>query len=413
MEFLVLTKTGGFLGPIANILGFIMDWLFNLTSVFGIMNIGLCIILFTLVVKVLMFPLTIKQQKSTKLMSVMQPEMQAIQNKYKGKKDQESMMKQNTEMQALYEKYGTSMTGGCLQLLIQMPILFALYRVIYNIPAYVSSVRLYFDNIIHALPSDAGKLLTDFAADNGISLARVGELSNPDKIVDFLYTFTPAHWTSLEQAFPAAADIINSNVAQIEGMNSFLGINLATSPWTGIVPTVAWLIPVLAGLSQWYSTKLMTANQPTNENAPGGNMMKSMNTTMPLMSAVFCFTFPAGIGIYWIASSVFQIIQQLAVNSYMNKIDIDEMIKKNLEKVNKKREKKGLPPAKITKNAATNAKNIQAKLEVEESMREEKMAKRDEQVKESTSYYNNNAKPGSLASKANMVQKYNEKHSNK
>lgn len=121
-----------------------MDLLFRFTSSVGILNIGLCIILFTLVVKILMFPLTIKQQKSSKLMTVMQPEIQAIQNKYKGKTDNESMMKMNVETKAVYEKYGTSMTGGCLQLVIQLPILLALYRVIYNIPAYVSSVKTYF-----------------------------------------------------------------------------------------------------------------------------------------------------------------------------------------------------------------------------------------------------------------------------
>lgn len=98
MEFLVLTKVGGILGPFATVLGIIMDWLFKLTSIFGIQNIGLCIILFTLVTKLLMFPLTLKQQKSSKLMSIMQPELNAIQAKYKGKSDQESMMKQNVEI---------------------------------------------------------------------------------------------------------------------------------------------------------------------------------------------------------------------------------------------------------------------------------------------------------------------------
>ena len=89
MDFLVLTKTGGFLlGPIANVLGVIMDVLFRFTSIFGVMNIGLCIILFTIVIKLIMFPLTLKQQKSSKLMAVMQPEIQAIQKKYKGKNDE-------------------------------------------------------------------------------------------------------------------------------------------------------------------------------------------------------------------------------------------------------------------------------------------------------------------------------------
>lgn len=86
MDYLVLTKVEGmFMGPISQVLGWIMDALFRFTSSFGVLNIGLSIILFTLVVKILMFPMTIKQQKSSKMMTVMQPELMAIQNKYKGK----------------------------------------------------------------------------------------------------------------------------------------------------------------------------------------------------------------------------------------------------------------------------------------------------------------------------------------
>ena len=145
MNFIVLTKNAGaFLGPIADIFGYIMDLLFKLTSSLGILNIGLCIILFTIVTRLLLFPLTIKQQRSSKLMNVMQPELNAIQKKYKGKDDQQSMMAMQAETKAVYEKYGTSMMGGCLPMLIQLPILFALYKVIYNIPAYVSSVKNYF-----------------------------------------------------------------------------------------------------------------------------------------------------------------------------------------------------------------------------------------------------------------------------
>ena len=105
---MVLTKAGSILGPIATVLGYVMDILFRFTSSFGVFNVGLCIILFTIVMKTLMIPLTIKQQKTTKLMSVMNPEIQAIQKKYKGKSDQESMQRQNVEIQAVYEKYGTS-----------------------------------------------------------------------------------------------------------------------------------------------------------------------------------------------------------------------------------------------------------------------------------------------------------------
>ncbi|MEG0216216.1 MAG: YidC/Oxa1 family membrane protein insertase, partial [Hungatella sp.] len=196
MNFLVLTKTGGFLGPIADILGYIMEGLFRFTSVFGIVNIGLCIILFTLVIKLLMFPLTLKQQKSSKLMAVMQPEIQAIQNKYKGKQDQDSMMKMNVETKAVYEKYGTSMTGGCLPMLIQLPIMFALYRVMYNIPAYAQSVRHYFDLIIERLPAGytTSEVFTGLSETHKIIGA---DYSNVDKVVDLLYKLTDRKWGEL------------------------------------------------------------------------------------------------------------------------------------------------------------------------------------------------------------------------
>lgn len=141
MEFFVATKAGSILGPIASLFGIVMDLLFRFTSSFGVFNIGVCIILFTIITRLLLFPLTLKQQKSSKMMALMNPEIAAIQKKYKGKTDQTSMAKQQVEMKAVYEKYGSSPTAGCLPLLIQFPIILALYRVIYNIPAYVPSDR--------------------------------------------------------------------------------------------------------------------------------------------------------------------------------------------------------------------------------------------------------------------------------
>ena len=147
-----------------------------------------------------------------------------------------------------------------------------------------------------------------------------------------------------------------------------------------------------------------------DDNSMGTQMMKQMNIIMPLMSVWFCFTFPAAIGIYWVASSVFMIIQQVIVNAYLNRVDIDEMIRKNVEKANKKRAKKGLPPQKVNQNATASLKSMQATAEKEEALRAEKLEKTKKQVEASNAYYNNDAKPGSIASKANMVAKYNEKH---
>ena len=412
---MVLTKAGSILGPIATVLGYVMDILFRFTSSFGVFNVGLCIILFTIVMKTLMIPLTIKQQKTTKLMSVMNPEIQAIQKKYKGKSDQESMQRQNVEIQAVYEKYGTSMTGGCLPLLIQMPILLALYRVIYNIPAYVPSVRVYFDNVVTPLMGQADyaqKLqeITNIATACGGKLDKF-DFTNANRLVDMLYKFSTSQWGELQLLFPAISDVIGQNAAVVERMNTFLGLNMAEAP--GWVPSFAWIIPVLAAVSQWFSTKLMSGNQPSTsadaEN-PMAQSMKTMTTTMPLFSAFICITMPAGLGIYWIATSVVTIIQQLIVNAYMDKVNIDDMIAKNLEKVNKKRAKQGLPPAKVTQNATASLKAIKAEEEKEKVAEEVKKEKIAKQIEESSKYYNTNAKPGSLASKAAMVQKYNEAH---
>lgn len=428
MDFLVLTKAGGILGPIAQILGWIMEALFRFTSTFGVMNIGLCIILFTIVMKLLMLPLTLKQQKSSKLMTVMQPELQAIQKKYKGKNDNDSMMRMNVETKAVYEKYGTSMTGGCLPLLIQLPIMLALYRVMYNIPAYASSVRKYFDLIIAKLPDGfaSSEVFTGLAETH--KLAGM-DYTNMDKVVDLLYKLTDRQWEELAAVFPDIATVTNAVgenvISAINGMQQFLTVNIAYTPFnvlkefisgssevTIVMALIALLIPVLSGLTQWYSTKLMSSTQPqvSDEENPSAAMMKSMNIYMPLMSVVFCFSFPLGIGLYWVASSLLQVVQQIGVNAYLNKVDIDDLIRKNVEKANKKRERKGLPPQKVNMNAAATLKSLQASEEKEEAARNAKLEKTKAIVKESTEYYNKDAKPGSLATKANMVQKYNERH---
>ena len=413
---MVLTKAGSILGPIATVLGYIMDILFRFTDTFGIMNVGLCIILFTIVMKMLMLPLTIKQQKTTKLIAVISPEVQAIQRKYKGKTDTASQQKQNVEIQAVYDKYGTSMTSGCLPMLIQLPILFALYRVIYNIPAYVPSVRVYFDNVVTPLmqqPDYASLLsgITNLTSALGGTSIENYDFANANKLVDMLYKFTTAQWGELEALFPSISGVIAENAAVVEQMNSFLGLNMAEAP--GWMPSFAWIIPILSALTQWLSAKLMSGRQAqsaSDSDNPMAQSMKTMNVTMPIFSAFICVTLPCGIGIYWIATSVVTILQQLAINSYMDKVDIDEMVKKNLEKANKKRAKKGLPPAKITQNATASLKTLKEEEEKEKAAEEAKKERIAKQIEESNKLYNTDAKPGSIAAKAAMVQKYNEAH---
>ena len=342
---ILLTQSNTFIiGDVAKLLGIIMNGLFEFTNMFGIQNIGLCIVLFTFVIKMLMFPLTIKQQKFSKISTIMNPEIQAIQKKYKGKSDQDSMMRMQEETKAVYAKYGTSPTGGCLQLILQLPILYALFRVINNIPAYVSSVKTIFMNIVTPLMQQENFIekISTFAETYGMSPEKY-DFNQANYVVDLLYKFSSKDWAELVNQFSGIANVITENSDKIIHMNTMFGVNLAESP--GIALTPALLIPILAGVTQWLSTKLMTSIQSvndSNEQNPMNSSLKMMNTIMPLMSAFFCITMPSGLGIYWVATSVFTIFQQLILNAYFDHTDMDALIKKNVEKANKKREKKGL-----------------------------------------------------------------------
>ena len=413
LDVVLLTKSSTpIIGWFAEILGFIMNLIFDL----GITNIGVAIIIFTLVINIIMIPLTINQQKSQKLQAVIQPEIKAIQDKYKGKTDNESAMKMNAETRAVYSKYGTSMAGGCLPLLIQMPILFGLYQVIYRIPAYVTSVRSVFETVATSLmqQSDYINKISDLAKAVRLPVEN-NDYTIPNKVIDLLYKFTPEKWTTLSETFPNMRSVLETSVPLIKQMNSFLGIDLSVSPWQGMNNiNVAWIIPILAGVTQFISTKVMTTNQPKN-GEPENEMarqMQSMNTVMPIMSVVFCFTLPAGIGIYWIASALARTVIQLLINYRLKDLDIDKLVESNLAKQNAKRAKQGLPALSANKKVIENAKHMD---EIEKQEKEERAKKYEvnaKNLKDSTEYYNKDAKPGSLASKANMVAKYNEKQAN-
>ncbi len=413
MDVVLLTKSSTpIIGWFAEILGFIMNLIFDL----GITNIGVAIIIFTLVINIIMIPLTINQQKSQKLQAVIQPEIKAIQDKYKGKTDNESAMKMNAETRAVYSKYGTSMTGGCLPLLVQMPILFGLYQVIYRIPAYVTSVRSVFETVATSLMQEPDYInkIGELAKSVRLPIEN-NDYTITNKVIDLLYKFTPEKWTTLSETFPNMSGVLETSIPLIKQMNSFLGIDLSVSPWQGMNNiNVAWIIPVLAGVTQFISTKVMTTNQPKNGEAENemARQMQSMNTVMPIMSVVFCFTLPAGIGIYWIASALARTVIQLLVNYRLKDLDIDKLVESNLAKQNAKRAKQGLPALSANKKVIENAKHMD---EIEKQEKEERAKKYEvnaKNLKDSTEYYNKDAKPGSLASKANMVAKYNEKQAN-
>ena len=414
LSLLATQNSGKILGPIAKLLGLIIDAIFNtMDQLFGVQNIGLSIILFTIVVYMCMFPLTYKQQKFSKMSAKMNPEIKAIQKKYAGKKDQASAMAMQEETKAVYAKYGVSPSGSCVQLIIQMPILFALYRVIANVPAYVTAVKNTFMPLVNKLLTMEGAVEYMTEIGPGLGVSKKLDFTAANTFVDVLNKFQSNNWTELSAKYPELSDLIFSTQAEVEHMNNFLGINIANSPSTmlktGSVVMIigAIAIPVLAAATQFLNTKLMPqAASGDDSNDAMAQSMKQMNVMMPLMSAFFYFTLPAGMGIYWIASAVVRSVQQFALNKHFDKVDLDELIQKNLEKLNEKRAKNGLPPQRLNEKAIRAA---QVK-PVDEEKLAAKKAVTQENIKKATAYYNENAKPGSLAAKANMVKKFEEKN---
>ena len=337
-------------GQIAWLLGKVMNFIYMtldniLPTDHGL--IGWSIIIYTIFVYTLMLPITIKQQRTSKMSSVMNPEIQAIQKKYKNKKDQASMVKQQEEIQQVYDKYGSSMMSGCLPLLIQMPLLFALYPVIYNMENYVPAIK------------NAGAEVQKFLTIPNMSMSPLDMIKARD-------TFD-------------------------------------MSPVILIITCIA--LPVISGLTQYISMKLSqsVSGQELDKDNPMAGTMNTMNMTMPIFSIFMVFTLSSGIGVYWIISAVVRCVQQIIINKYFNKFSVEDLIEKNKEKAEEKRRKRGEKAEKINEMAQTNTRSIKSnanKSTITNAEKEEKLKKAAEKSM--------NAKEGSLASKATMVKKFNE-----
>lgn len=436
-DILLTAYPGSILGPIAKLLGMLMDWIYSgISNITGgrVESVVLSIVIITIIIYMCLLPLTIKQQKFSKLSQKMQPEMQAIQAKYKNKKDQASMMAMQEETQLLYQKYGISPMGSCVQMLIQMPILFALYRVFYNIPAYLSGVKGSFTGLVDSIQQTSGyqdtlvslmekyNVVTSSGLNASNAASKLADASGDalsNYIIDILYKLPSKGWDALMNGkfFDGIQSAVEKTHDALLHFNYFLGLNISDTPWYIIKSNftdkpdkwllfviLALLIPVLSYLTQMLNIKLMP--QATNGNDQMASQMKMMNLMMPLMSLFFCFTVPVGLGIYWICSALVRGIQQFFVNRHIENLDLEAVMAKNEEKAKNKRKKMGLSEDYIKKAAQIKTKSIDSKANVSASAdTEEKLAKAAE--------YKANAKAGSLASKANMVKEFNERNSRK
>ena len=436
-DILLTAYPGSILGPIAKLLGILMDWIYSgISNITGgrVESVVLSIVIITIIIYMCLLPLTIKQQKFSKLSQKMQPEMQAIQAKYKDKKDQASMMAMQEETQLLYQKYGISPMGSCVQMLIQMPILLALYRVFYNIPAYLSGVKGSFTGLVDSIQQTSGyqdtlvslmekyNVVTSSGLNASNAASKLADASGDtlsNYIIDILYKLPSKGWDALMDGkfFDGIQSAVEKTHDALLHFNYFLGLNISDTPWYIIKSNftdkpdkwllfviLALLIPVLSYLTQMINIKLMP--QATNGNDQMASQMKMMNLMMPLISLFFCFTVPVGLGFYWIFSALVRGVQQFFVNRHIENLDLEAVMAKNEEKAKKKREKMGLSEDYIKKAAQIKTKSIDSKANVSASAdTEEKLAKAAE--------YKANAKAGSLASKANMVKEFNERNSRK
>ena len=361
--FALTQYNGAIVGPIARVLAYIMNGIYAVFSAIGIENAAICILLFTFIMRALMMPMYYKQQKVGKLTSRMSPELQEISKKYKGKRDAESQRKMQQETQAVYEKYGSNPLSGCLPILITFPIMLGLYRIVQSMPAYMPAIRSLYESIATPLmeQQNYAKVLTDIANSNTVKLATEGDKSVIlNSVIDVLATFNHDKWEALKTSFSGISNVIAANSAEIEHINSVFGI-FSISDVPGFAKPLTFIVPVLAGVLQFINGKQMMKNQPqTNTNDQASAINKNMMNFMPFMQAFFCITFPIGIGVYWIAGSIFMIIQQYFFNKMLENVDVDEMIRKNQEKAAKLRAKRGEAPVadKFNQFANTSTRSI-------------------------------------------------------
>lgn len=286
-------------------LGYILGFIYSFVD-----NYGWALVIFTILVKIILLPLTLKQQKATIKMQQVQPKLKELQEKYAADKQ-----KMSEETMKLYKEYGVSPMSGCLPLLIQLPILFGLYGVIYQPITYM----LHMGDKISEL------------------LAKAPEIDAASRQMEIL--LAKAH------------DLINFN---------FLGIDLSATP-SITKPDIIWLVPVIAAVTTYLTSKVSTAmssnkdkdeqqevkpkrvlspDQKTDNTDTAASMTKSMTLMMPLMTLWITFTFPATIGVYWAISNIAAILQTVVLNGYYKKKLTAEVMEKSAIIDQKKAEKK-------------------------------------------------------------------------
>ena len=312
--------------PIGIFLGWILNAVFNFFSLFSQnMSIGLSVIVFTVIVRALMIPLALKQQKSMLGMSKLQPEMEKIKKKYGDNKDPEIQKKMQAEMTQLYSKHGVNPLSGCLPLIIQFPIFIALMFVMRQPYLFVKKLGTLYTNLATTIYTSVDlKSLPHYGDIYNLFLSKI---NNPTKnpftigadgsgLEKILNVLKPNEWTNLLSWLPTdLAAKVQPLVDQKHVMEHFATLDMQSVPGWGIAGIILLLLAV--GVN-FFSSWIMTRMQKTGDNN-SKTMQRVMMFMMPAMMAYFTVTMPAGIGIYWLTSSTFQLCQQVLLNKFYHK----------------------------------------------------------------------------------------------
>lgn len=414
-----LTQADGLImGPISKLMGLVLNGIYELSSNLGIVSIGLSIIVFTIITRLCLLPSMFKQSRSSKVMNYIQPEINKINKKYRNKKDQESMMKQQAEVREVQDKYGVNLTGGCLTSIIQMPIFFALYNVIQNIPAYVNKVKDLYKPIADAIKNDSAAYEKLSEYKETVSALNIVSMNNTDTntIIDVLAKFDNSNWEAFKELLGnsgAVVNQINANMDQINDVYSFIaGINLAAVP--GFALTAAFVIPVLSCVFQYMSLNATNTNSQSSGDPQADATMKSMKTMMkvfPLMSFFVCVNVPAGVGLYWATGSLLSFITSKSINLYFKHADMEKIVEKSKEKA----------AIKIAKRKAKGKKTFMERMQEQAGVTQGQpsTASRSNVANSNLKNYTSSTmksqsggtvkyREGSLAAKANALQRFND-----
>lgn len=264
---------------IANIFGYLLEWLYN-----GIgQNYGIALILFTIILRIILLPLTIKQQKSMKKTTELQGKMQEIQFKYKNNPE---LM--NKEIMDLYKRENLSPFSGCISSIVQILIILSVFYLVSRPLTYMKKI-------------DPG-IIENYR--NEISAENDGKISNYYEI-----------------------EIIQKKAAQDENIKvnmDFLGLDLSKVPSQNMTDTKVYIIPILYVISSIFSIRMTTGKTKKKEQNGSSEpdmtqqMNKSMSYMMPIMAVSIAFVAPLGLALYWLVSNILMILERIVINKYVD-----------------------------------------------------------------------------------------------